>query len=95
MVPLIRLIRYISYSPSLVTRQLRGIQYMLRTRVLTEYTRLFKNFDYLTKLEAIIRDWGQLVLVRKGEHKGESLVSSNYSIWRSGGLFKVLRSMGI
>jgi hypothetical protein len=67
-VPLIGLTGYISYSPSLVARQLGGIQHVPRTRAIAEYTDLFKEASSLDMLDAIRNDWKQPVLVYKEEH---------------------------
>jgi len=90
-VPLIGLTGYISYLPSLVARQLGGIQHVPRTRVIAEYTGLFKEASSLDMLDAIINDWKQSVLVYKEEHQKEFSVSSTYSIWRSGSSSKILQ----
>jgi hypothetical protein len=47
---------YINYSSSLVSRQFGGIQQVLKTQGLAEYTGLFKDPYFLTELEVIKQD---------------------------------------
>jgi len=88
---LIGLTGYISYSPSLVVRQFRGVQYVPRTWGLTEYIGLFKEVSSLDMLDAIRNDWKQPVLVYRKEHQKEFSASPTYSILRSGGSSKILQ----
>ena len=70
---LIGLTGYVSYSPSLVTKQFGGTQYVPRTKGLTRYTGFFKEVDSL----------GQPVLVSREPHPKKPSVSPGYLVWRS------------
>ena len=74
---------YISYCPSLVTRQFGETQYVPRTKGLSGCIGSFKEVNSVAELEVIKSDWGQPVLVGRGPHPKESSFSPNYLAWRS------------
>jgi len=47
---------YISYAPTLVTRQLGGMQYILRNLGLVDFTGLFRYQSSLKEMELIRQD---------------------------------------
>ena len=92
-VPLIGVTRYISYAPTLVTRQLGGMQYAPRTLGLADFIGLFKHQPYLKEMELIRQDWERPFLVKREEGSMfDSSVSQNYAIWRNGKLSGVIES---
>ena len=82
-VPLIGLTGYISYCPSLVTRQFGEMQYTPRTKGLAKYTGSFKEVNSMAELEIIKKDWGHPVSVNIDPHPQKISVSTSYLAWRS------------
>jgi hypothetical protein len=60
-----RVIGYVSYAFAWIVRQLRGIQYVLRTSRLSQFSRLFKDQYVLEVVENIKQSYKLLVLVKK------------------------------
>jgi hypothetical protein len=75
--PFIASTNKVSYTPTLVTRQLRGIQYVPRTTKLSQFSGLFKDQSALEVMENIKQDWKLLVSIKKKELDGlRDLVTS-------------------
>ena len=64
-VPLMRVIGYVSYAFTWIVRQLGGIQHVLRTSRLSQFSRLFKDQSVLEVVENIKQSYKLLVLVKK------------------------------
>jgi hypothetical protein len=60
-----RVIGYVSYAFAWIVRQLGGIQYVLRTSRLSQFSRLFKDQSVLEVVENIKQSYKLLVLVKK------------------------------
>jgi len=80
-VPLVGITGYVSYAPTLVVRQFRGMQFVPRTMGITQFFGLFKDPIAQEVLEIIKQDWTHLVLVEIEGLKDPS-VSEGYAKWR-------------
>jgi hypothetical protein len=83
--PFIASTNKVSYTPTLVTRQLRGIQYVPRTTKLSQFSGLFKDQSALEVMENIKQDWKLLVSIKKKELDGlrDLVTSEKYPRWRN------------
>ena len=65
MLSLVGITGYVSYAPTLVLRQLGGLQHVPRTIRLAEFSKLFKDQFAQEVLETIKQDWNHLTLVQR------------------------------
>jgi hypothetical protein len=72
---------YVSYAPTLVVRQLGGMQFVPRTMGIAQFFGLFKDPIAQEVLEIIKQDWKHLVLVEIEGLKDPS-ASEGYARWR-------------
>jgi hypothetical protein len=72
---------YVSYAPTLVVRQLGGMQFVPRTMGIAQFFGLFKDPIAQEVLEIIKQDWKHLVLVEIEGLKDLS-ASEGYARWR-------------
>jgi len=80
-VPLVGITGYVSYAPTLVVRQLGGMQFVPRTMGIAQFFGLFKDPIAQEVLEIIKQDWKHLVLVEIEGLKDLS-ASEGYARWR-------------
>ena len=80
-VPLVGITSYVSYAPTLVVRQLGGMQFVPRTMGIAQFFGLFKDPIAQEVLEIIKQDWKHLVLVEI-EGLKDSSASEGYARWR-------------
>jgi hypothetical protein len=84
-VPLIGVTRYISYAPALVARQHGGIQSVLRTIDIAQFTGVYKGAT-IEVLESIRQDWKSLLLIKKENGSRNPTISKKYPEWRDRGV---------
>jgi len=84
-VPLMGVTGYVSYAPTLVARQLGGIQSIPRTVGIAQFTGIYKGVTS-EMLEDIKQDWKSLVLVKKETGLRSPTVSERYPEWCNGGV---------
>nr|XP_034889980.1 uncharacterized protein LOC118030067 [Populus alba] len=83
-VPLIGITGYVSYAPTLVIRQLGGIQHIPRTVGLAEFFGFFKDQSVREVLETIKQDWSHLTVIQKeSERMRDPSSSEGYEKWRN------------
>ena len=78
---LVRITSYVSYAPTLVVRQLGGMQFVPRTIGIAQFFGLFEDPIAQEVVEIIKQDWKHLVLVEIGGLKDPS-ASERYARWR-------------
>jgi hypothetical protein len=84
-VPLIGVTGYISYAPALVVRQHGGIQSVLRTIDIAQFTGVYKGAT-IEVLESIRQDWKSLLLIKKENGSRNPTISKKYPEWRDRGV---------